>query len=231
MVSTALNKGMREDIARELLRSADRDKEIEEARKEQQRIADQIYMKAFTYPVVKQMYSLPDGWLPTTSTIRVAVGTGTNTYRLSNEKRVPMTVVYGFGDSSIINRDAPFARDDELTDAHEGQQQHIENLRAEYRKIKRDIWTVLEGCNTTKQLIAVWPEIEHVVRKYEKSRHVRALPAKPVADLNRELGLNQISGPSQSRHKRVIEHSSQPVLDNDTGNVVALPSSNSSSAA
>jgi len=61
-------------------------------------------------------------------------------------------------------------------------------LKDETEQLTVSLWAVLNSVNTDKRLIEVWPEAATFIPVAERAAH-QQLPALPIADLNRLIGL------------------------------------------
>lgn len=63
-----------------------------------------------------------------------------------------------------------------------------EGAKKEAGKFARDLSALLEACNTTKQLLEVWPELEEHIPEHIVNPSTMKLPAIRVCDMKEKLG-------------------------------------------
>lgn len=159
-------------------------------------LAAKCFDKAFTKAERAQMDALPDGWLPTTNTIKVQFGGKVDSLDFSGcpsyggalyaprrdpvWRRVPKSAVHGV----ILSVEAS----DRLAVLHEQIEQAITKAREDLKALSRQIEAVMSQASTSGKLIALWPEVEPFLVGMGKAV-TATVPAVPIGALNKMLGL------------------------------------------
>ncbi len=78
--------------------------------------------------------------------------------------------------------------DDPLTEQLFQIDHDAEQLKAEVEQLSLSLWAVLNSCHTDTKLIELWPEAVAFIPAAEKASQPQ-LPALPIADLNKMIGL------------------------------------------
>lgn len=78
--------------------------------------------------------------------------------------------------------------DDPLTERLYAIDHDRQMLKAEIEQLSASLWAVLNSVSTDKKLIEIWPEALAFIPAAEKA-NTPQLPALPIADLNKMLGL------------------------------------------
>lgn len=100
----------------------------------------------------------------------------------------------GYCDGKDIYRVAPCATDvmlssdDPLTEQLYALDHDADKLKAEIEQLSVSLWAVLNSVSTDKRLVEVWPEAIAFIPAAEKAS-TSNLPALPIADLNKLIGL------------------------------------------
>lgn len=177
MASKALNQTMRERLRGKLLakRFEAEEKALE---KREHELAERAWKKLVGPKNVETINSLPDGWLDTVGSVRVATGDrGFTILALAELKPVPQkfrgNAVKESADSSLGAAVRQLVTDKEA-------------LSDKKRELRAQIDAALGQFNTTKQLHEGWPEAAEFLPADSNEKRV---PMVPVERLNEALGL------------------------------------------
>ena len=181
MKSIRLNESIRHKIISALLEKRF-SKEDEAKAKKSQSLAQQVYNDQIQKKDRDIMATLPDGWLPMVSSLRVQFGDD-YTY-LSLKESVPLPhnrSKYTF---------AVYEKDHKLTKKFSDIDSKDDEIRDGKVDIKKKAWAILTSVRTTKQLFDVWPEVQGVVLSViETPEEPKHLPALPISEVNKAIGL------------------------------------------
>lgn len=210
MTSARLNKTIREDLEKDLIKKAfsDRATKIYLARR---KMADRIYTNGFKLSDRKLMDSLPDGWLPTQRSFTVNVaGQKMNFYFCGREyfnskwsnlvpkeirKDEPKILPRRFPEK-VTNQTCEFSlpANDKLAVQILTLIDEQQDLEKEITKLKTQICATLKSVATVKRLLEVWPEVkpfvEDLIDVTPGSAQALALP---IDSLNTSIGLQTVS--------------------------------------
>lgn len=136
--------------------------------------------------------TLPDGWLPTGSSVRAHVEGGSV---VNVEFHQPMPIPSnktGWGVvAAVIPADSPILRRQQalLNAANEWSADEVA-LRQKERELAARVRGVIESVTTTGRLKEIWPEVVELLPTGSQPAG-SMLPAINLKDLNEELGLGQ----------------------------------------
>lgn len=194
MASEKLTVAMRESIAREMIKHRFC-KEAAKLVKERAALARAVYDDLYKAKDRKLIESLPKGWLPESSSIRVRFAesyeeiefSGHNynfkAYLLKPEP-VLLPLAWKHRNSCVASYDAGHR----LSIRHAELTAKTNELFKRIYEAEAQIDGALDSVTTTGKLREVWPEAAPFVAKYEKPASPK-LPAIPVASLNAMLNL------------------------------------------
>lgn len=192
MASIKLTNAHREEILQKLLehRFGEESKKLNA---EIEEIASDAYEKIFGNKMIRQMYELPEGWLPETSAIRITVN-GSYKYLRFNvpnddtQKRIPASKNGG-----VLYQ---FEKDDKITKRIEEYELKHSNYIENYREVKAQVRALLASVTTLGKLHAVWPEVQEFTK--DIPGYVYALPVVQTEKLNTMLGLITLDSQNSS---------------------------------
>lgn len=159
-------------------------------REREYELAGLCYVATYSATTQRRMYTLPKGWLAERDDIGVAYGNDGNVCYLN----------FGPDESGHVQRKRFLDRsgrvavkldpfdDPLLTDLLEQYHRDMDTHQDRYTQARRDVVRALEQANTVKQLVTAWPEVKPFVDQLSPSATTN-LPAIPVKELNRALGL------------------------------------------
>lgn len=172
-----LTRDMRDSIRADLLTEKfreSRELHTEQGFKLAMNIFKDVYGKHMT-----QIEAIPEGWLPTITSIRVKFGASFTRLSLPAPLAVP--------NDDMVKCDAVYEASHKFSQAYE-KLVNDKEIQAEQRaKLYNEIGAVLLSVTTTAALIAAWPEVEPYVKRH--TPNAVQLPAVQIEDLNRNLGL------------------------------------------
>lgn len=191
MATIKLTTAMRESICKKMLKHAFHER-WEELVARQRELTSEIYQEAFPKVDRSMMQQLPEKWLPTRSSLQIAVGSSYMSFsvngwfsvsrltegRESESVRVPHHSAYG----AVLALDvaSPLAiKAQRLHDA-------IQDFRKEVDRAWNASMNAVSKCSTVNRLRELWPEAEPFLPKEQPRPQ---LPALPIAALNTMLQL------------------------------------------
>lgn len=183
--SVRLSKHIKERLKVRLLDNAFKPK-MDANRAAFRALGDDIYNDLYPEKVRKQMEAMPDGFLPTDSDVSV-----------SFEQVDRYTRAYWNGQRRIAskhhNRHAAkvYEEKHDFTQRYAKLKEEREALRNQRAEAERSATAVMDNVTTLKKLIEVWPEVEPFARDFLVSAQSGTLPALPIGDLNKRLGLEK----------------------------------------
>ena len=143
-------------------------------------LGQDVYNDVYPNSLQAKMKALPDGFLPTNSHMHVSFGGQIANVSFGCSLRV--SAALGYNPTKIYPAsDGLSVKYFELD-----KQRHV--LDEERDKAKAAARAALNSCNTTRSLLAVWPEAEPFLREYLEPPPVRALTLS-IPDLNKQLRL------------------------------------------
>lgn len=179
MATTRLNKNTRQQLLMLMLEKGMEEFE-KQLSKDEAKLAIRAYNKLYTASERKKMYDLPVGWLSTRYDIQVSLRAG-NAYtslEFDTERR--------FQDqtercSLVLEPDDPLGASiaEHIADKRDN--------REKRQQLKSQLRCVLHSVTTVKKLLEVWPEAAQFTEQLDLSEP--QLPALPIDDLNKKLGL------------------------------------------
>lgn len=185
MASVRLTDYLRDQICKAVI--GDRfEAQRKKIAKERRSIALACYNKFYSRSIRAKMSALPDGWLPSESSIRVRLG-GKHDYLQFDGSSYNSEIQKRFLAKDI----GPVALDleatDSITERYRSCEDESKDIDAAERRLRQEIRSVLYSVTTTGRLLAVWPEVEPFLSNIEPA--TVSVPAVPVAELNEKLGL------------------------------------------
>jgi hypothetical protein len=186
--SIRLTNQVREEILQKLLDKgfSAKKKEIEARRNE---LSIKVYNDVFSKKDRDLMQSLPQGWLPEISEMKVQFG-GTSSGVCQREFQTPVRMPYKHVYSCSTNVLKVYEDSHKFTIEHDKITDDTKVFCSERVKAEAQTKAVLYSCNTTKALKEAWPEISSIVEAYEPAEGSQNETAiVPVAN-----GLNSILG-------------------------------------
>ena len=185
--STKLSNQLRDSILSQIITKAfdDRAKKIMEERMD---FSLTVYNDLYNESTRKEMYDLPDGWLPESDEFYVQFGSAGSGYcRRAFKDSMRFLWKHKKSYSQCLK---VYEESDPLSVQHDELTKKVEKLDEERAKAKRDAYAIIYSCNTTKQLKDVWPAIAKYVEQYEPAIE-RTTDIVPITDgLNAILGLD-----------------------------------------
>jgi hypothetical protein len=176
-MSQRLTEELKSSIIQSLVRhrfGAEKDK----LEKQRPKIGDAIYKRSFVSRDRLKMASLPEGWLPTTTSVDAQVGEFYRRFPLSDARPVPYSRDRSRCLISLDVADPLAIRIQEFQDNWSDLMKRSDQARAEARSI-------VDSVTTTNKLIKVWPEIEPFVPVGKPAN----LPAVEVDKVNKTFKL------------------------------------------
>lgn len=192
--TTHKSKRLTYDLRDNIL-NAFRDKALKEERENLKTKVNKLAIGLYTdnFSKIKQdlMTSLPTGFLPKTNSFTVCFGQAVDggVYRavLDNEVLIPYSVHKNDRTPiKIYEPKSKFYKEWEYIITEE------KRLRKKHSDIYSAINSIIHSVNTTKQLIAVWPESKEVVLSIcdvDYSPSATSVPAIRIQEVNKLLGL------------------------------------------
>lgn len=181
---TRLTNSIKEEILEEALnfKFSKEEAEIEKKRKE---LANDVYNDIYSKKTQEIMTGIPKGYLPTDVDCYV---------QFCNE----YTRVF-WGDRRLIaykhcntNAVKVYNETHKLTLKFLAIKEEYRDWRHRRSNARLSISTILNSVSTVKKLIEVWPEGKRFIKNLEAEKV--ALPALPIAEVNKMLGLIPVEG-------------------------------------
>lgn len=183
MKKTYLSVGKRERIRNRLLER--KFKPLEDANlAEQAKVAEAALDQQLTPPEWARIEDLPEGWMPTTITVKLRDPKASwdshyEEVKLTHPRRVPQSL-YG---RILLAKDVDAALWSRWVDLEQGER----DIKAQRDKTKRELDATLASYRTVEALVEGWPEVGPIVEEVIGVATPKALPA--VAHLNEVLEL------------------------------------------
>lgn len=150
-------------------------------RKEKTELALEFYNDVYPADVREKMAALPEGFLRTSSTMKVSIGGKTSLLDLSLSRRMCKR--------SEHNQHKVYDGAHPLSEKFWEFKCREEDLDAEIAKAKAGLKALLGSVSTVEALLKIWPEGEDFAGEYRGSKHSVSLPSVVVHDLNKMLNL------------------------------------------
>ena len=186
-----LNYQYRQKIAGLLLSRAF-DSEEKQLRTDQHVLGDLVYSDVYSAEVLRKMRALPEGYLPELSCMCVSFGGQVGEVEFGVARLVA---------SCHSERNRPvvsYSSQHSFSETYLGIETLKNDLRARRGLARRTAMGVLESVSTVRQLLEAWPEVRVVLGDLGDDKPVTALTV-PVADLNRQFGLDPVEAKSEVR--------------------------------
>ena len=156
------------------------------------RVAQAAYDRQYN-GTIREMYRLPKGWLPENDGIHVQVGDDVTLLYFDGKRvrkqgdQTQMRFPHSDRGQCLLQLEPNDALSQDIWEA----QATVQKLAGDRKDLRAKIWATLQSFTTVKKLLDAWPEIEPAVKKVlEAAGESHALlPALPIADLTKELGL------------------------------------------
>lgn len=187
MKSTRLTKENKEMIAKKIISDA-YDKKKKALEEERYAFSEKVYADIYEKNL-EQINNLPSGWLIESNEFMVQFGSSSTGYcqrMLKNKKRFLAKDTESYRQCLKIYDDGH-----KFTKIHDDLTDKIDFLKEEIKKSEREVWAMLNSCNTTKQLKEAWPEITKYVENFEPASERTTAIAPIIGDLNERLGLKE----------------------------------------
>lgn len=143
---------------------------------------EMAYNDIYSKKVRDLMQALPTGYLPETSNLLCRFGSTEGRLSFEKEKRVPAKHDRYSAVAKI------FPGDHKLTQQYLDLSKQQKELNAQYKETREQIKAILYSVTTLKRLQEVWPECEPFIKDMLITKKP-ALPAVPVKEVNKSLGL------------------------------------------
>lgn len=192
-LTNALRESLRDDILRHRFQ-----KETDDLLDRRAKFAEKVYNDIFPKKTREKMKALPEGWLPTRSSIKATFGTdyvilyfnGTTSsfsqkLRYGSDRDYVYRPVLASKDSNVAKA---YEANSELADEYTDVYRETEDLVEKISRASSGVMAVLNSVTTLGALVKGWPEIEQFTRKYVITNPSTAL-ALPTQELNVMLGL------------------------------------------
>lgn len=173
-----LTNDIREQVLRALMKKYD-EEQGPVGEREGHALGQVVWRRLLGVRGLRLITGLPRGWLPTTTTIYVAVGERRYVVKLAEYLPVPWSAHAGRNHMTLRATD-PLAQ---RLARHEEQRIARNDARLHLRQ---QIWGTLRKAYTTRQLLAAWPEVEPFLPAASGRPVVAA--AAPTT-INKTLGL------------------------------------------
>lgn len=181
-----LTKHIKDRIRRRLIVHAFEEREKANAAGFHQ-LADAVYHDLYPEALLKQMNAMPGGFLPEDTDVSVCFEQVERFARLwySNRRRVAQK--HTSNAAKVYEENHEFSKWYAKLDAEK------KKIKEERRGAEQSAMAVMDNVTTLKRLIEVWPEVEPFARDFLVSAQSGTLPALPIGDLNKRLGLEKQS--------------------------------------
>ncbi|MGN6654741.1 MAG: Nmad5 family putative nucleotide modification protein [Rhodanobacter sp.] len=181
-MSLRINSIMRSQITHRLI--AHRfDKDEKRLARSANELAMQIYRARYSHHERRDMDALPEGYLPTITSMPVDNRGSYYTLALAAPVRVP------FADHGYRVDLSKLKNAEELT-AKVREQFNAENALKEKRvALKQETSAAIAGFGTVSRLVDAWPQVKPFIEQLGYDTDKKALPALIPTELNTRLGL------------------------------------------
>lgn len=162
-------------------------------------LSEAVYQDLYSAENHATIAGLPDGWLPTVSSIDVAFFGQRETLAFNGrfDRRQLANLLPTPGEAQtrrILSQDTRrsgsivvYSSDHPLSVRRDALRGKTQDFIDRVAKGRAQAWVALCGVTTVKRLVEVWPEVKPFAAKYMTEKP--QLPAVPVAKLNEMLGL------------------------------------------
>ena len=184
MIAVHLSNYIKEAIIARLLKHAFEERE-KALKAEEYGIGNSVYKDVYSAAVRRKMDDMPKGFLPEDDDLKVQFeGNGFTHIHFGERRRIAAS--HEHNAAKVYDSEHP------LTERYRDWKERESQLKNEKQTTKSNARAVLNSVSTLKKLIEVWPEVEQFVEDFKPSATGKAqLPALPLKDLNRFLGLNK----------------------------------------
>lgn len=167
-------------LDRALKHGFDKDRAL--LKKREKTLGEMAYNDIYSKKVRDLMQALPAGYLPETSNVLCRFGSTEGRVYFEKEKRVPAKHDRYSAVAKI------FPGDHKLTQQYLELSQQQKDLNTRYKETREQIKAILYSVTTLKKLQEIWPECEPFIKDMLITQKP-ALPAVPVKEVNKSLGL------------------------------------------
>lgn len=143
---------------------------------------EMAYNDIYSKKVRDMMQALPADYLPVTSSVLCRFGATEGRALFEKPKRVPTKHDRYSAVAKI------FSGDHKLTQQYLELSQQQKDLNTRYKETREQIKAILDSVTTLKRLQEIWPECEPFIKDMLITKKP-ALPAVPVKEVNKSLGL------------------------------------------
>lgn len=196
MPSVRLNTDLRDRLCNALLVHRF-SKEFVGLMKDRAALANAIWLDLYKPSERATIESLPAGWMPECPDISVRFGPYgyERLYFNGDTQELRFLLPNGKAPEAVMMRMAAkhkgcakvYDTGHKLQVRHAALKDAEKDFHARFKSAQREIAAVIGSVSTTARLKEIWPEAAPFVAPIEKS--APALPAPPIADLNKTLGL------------------------------------------
>lgn len=184
MSTIRLSNYIKDTVIARLMKHAFEERE-KALKAEEYGIGDAVYKDVYSAAVRRKMDDMPKGFLLEDDDLKVQFEGNSFTHIHFGERR-RIAQSHKYNAAKVYDSKHP------LTERYREWKKRESALKNEKRTTKSNARAVLDSVSTLKKLIEVWPEVEQFVEDFKPSATGKAqLPALPLKDLNRSLGLNK----------------------------------------
>lgn len=183
MATVRLTNMIRDIVKSRLLEKTYKKRE-EQNKAAKTKLADQVYRDVYPLKIRRQMEAMPEGFMCHSESFNVNFA-GERSYLYFSSRR-PIARKHTNSYAVSYPADHPLAvKWTEISREEKA-------INAEKRGTRTDIGVVLDQVTTLKKLIEIWPEVEPWVKDFVEPPVDRTnLPALPITELNKTLGLEK----------------------------------------
>jgi hypothetical protein len=179
MSTVRLNQGMRDTIMGRLMKHAFEKRELD-LRKEDTKLADDVYDDIYPKDIKKKMADLPAEFFLSVQHLKVSFA--------GQFEQVVMSAARPASKRHDYNAAKVYDAKDPLSVRYFEIGKTRTKLREDRARAKSAARAALDSCSTIKQLLEVWPEAGAFVADFTAPPKTRALTLS-IKDLNKTLGL------------------------------------------
>lgn len=182
MATVRLNKMIKDVVKTRLIKKVFEDGQ-EKLKKAKARFGNKLYNDVYSLKERKAMEAMPEGFLKTSTSLKVQFQ---DVFTHVHFDRRPIAAKHDYSCCKVYDAKDPLCL--EWVELKRTEDQ----LEKEKRKAEVDIGVVLDQVTTLKRLLKIWPEVEPWVKDFAEPPVDRTnLPALPISELNKTLGLEK----------------------------------------